>query len=169
MGCYFGVSWDGLQDGPRAPQEAPRPLQERPKSLQEAAKSAPGGSKRASRHPESRSRGLKSLKTHPKRLQKTLRTLSIQTKHFEELQRCPARMPKVGGRAAVSPQRGRQSAARTGGEGRTACFRRNEQAFVQVVEDFGSCSLQLCPHRALEARNGGRSRRMYNLSAVLCI
>ena len=62
-----------------------------------------------------------------------------------------------------------KSAARTEGEGRTACFRRNEQAFVQVVEDFGSCSLQLCPHRALDARNGGRSRRIYNLSAVLCI
>ena len=93
MACHLDVVLDRLQDAPRGAQEAPRPPQERPKRLQEAPKSAPRGSKRASRHPESRSRGLKSLKTHPKRLQKTLSTLSIQTKHFEELQRCPARMP----------------------------------------------------------------------------
>ena len=128
---------------PRAPQVAPKRPPDRPKSAQR-------GSRRPPRVPQEA----------PRRHEET--TKGRQTE-------CKAGLPKTGGRAAVSPQRGRQSAARTGGEGRTACFRRNEQAFVQVVEDFGSCSLQLCPHRALDARNGGRSRRMYNLSAVLCI
>ena len=70
------------------PQEAPRPPQERPKSLQEAPKSALGGSKRASRDPKSRPRGLNNSK--------------------DALLRCPATeckagMPKNGGRAAVMP------------------------------------------------------------------
>ena len=82
-----------LEDGPRGAQEAPGSLQERPKRLQEASKSAPGGSKRASRDPKSRSRGLKSLENHTKRLQKTRTTLIIQTKHMEQLQRRPAKMP----------------------------------------------------------------------------
>ena len=60
---------------------------------QEAAKTGPGGSKKASRDPKSRSRGLKSLENHTKRLQKTLKTLIIQTKHMEQLQRRPAKMP----------------------------------------------------------------------------
>ena len=71
---------------PRVPQEAPRGRQERPRSLQEGLKSTPGGSKKASR----------TAKLHP---------------------RCPAKMPcrelttrhaQSFGRAAVSPQRGRQ-------------------------------------------------------------
>ena len=90
----------------RGAREAPRPPQERPKRLQEAPKSAPRGSKRPSRDPKSRSRGLYNSK--------------------DALLRCPATeckagMPKNGGRAAVSPQRGRQSAARNGVEGIAAC------------------------------------------------
>ena len=89
----FWVASKTAQEGPRGAQEAPGSLQERSKRPQEASKSTPGGSKRASRDPKSRSRGLYNSK--------------------DALLRCPATeckpgMPKAGGRAAVSPQRGRQ-------------------------------------------------------------
>ena len=91
---------DRHQDGSRGAQEAPRPPQERPKRLQETPKSAPGGSKRPSREPKCRSRGLCNSND------------ALLRCHITE---CKAGMPKAGGRAAVSPARGRQSAARPGG------------------------------------------------------
>ena len=84
--CHILVASKTVQEAPKKPQD---PF----KRLQEAPKSAPGGSKRASRDPKSRPRGLYNSK--------------------DALLRCPAAdctagMPKNGGRAAVSPQRGRQ-------------------------------------------------------------
>ena len=61
---------DRLQDGPRAAQEAPRPPQDPLKKPQEAPKRVPGGLKRSPRDRRSRSRGLKTLKDRPKRLEK---------------------------------------------------------------------------------------------------
>ena len=95
----------GSKRPPRAPQEAPRGPQETPRAGQEGSrpsKIAPRGSKR-----------------HRGRLTSKRGTWSNSK---DALLRCPATewrtgMPKDGGRAAVSPQRGRQSAARTEGEG----------------------------------------------------
>ena len=89
----------GSQRLPRAPQEAPRGPQEIPRAGQEGSrpsKIAPRGSKR-----------------HRGRLTSKRGTWSNSK---DALLRCPATewrtgMPKDGGRAAVSPQRGRQSAA----------------------------------------------------------
>ena len=81
---------------PKTTQEAPRASQECPEGLQEVPKSAPGGSKRASRDPKSRPRGLYNSKDGLLRCPAT---------------ECKAGMPKASGRAAVSPQRGRQSAS----------------------------------------------------------
>ena len=96
LACYFDVVLDRFQDEPRGAQEPPRPPQERPKRLQEAPKSAPGGSKRTSTDPKCQSRGLCNSND------------ALLRRHITE---CKAGMPKDGGRAAVSPQRGRQSAA----------------------------------------------------------
>ena len=51
-------------------QEAPKRPQDPLKRLQEAAKRVPGGPKRSPRDRRSRSRGLKTLKDCPKRLEK---------------------------------------------------------------------------------------------------
>ena len=92
--------WVKMLRGRRGGEGETRGSQERPKRLQEAPKSPPEGSKRASRDPKSRSRGLYNSK--------------------DALLRCPATecktgMPKNGGRAAVMPLGARQSAARPGG------------------------------------------------------
>ena len=64
MFLLFWIASKTAQEAPKRPQD---PL----KRLQEAAKRVPGGPKRSPRDPRSRSRGLKTLHDHPKRLQKT--------------------------------------------------------------------------------------------------
>ena len=118
----------GPKTPPRAPKEAPRGRQERPRRL-------PEGLKRPQPRGPKTSHDLSHLtfSMFPSKPPNFLLCLTYSPNFFIghltqelvnrplQLQRCPAKMPchrtrtgmpKAGGRAAVSPQRGRQSAAR---------------------------------------------------------
>ena len=140
LACYLCdvlVASKTAQEAPKRPQDPPKTAQEAPKRPQDPPKSAQRGSKRPPRAPQEAPRRPQETIFESQWLSKC-RNIFPSTCHthmFSEKQpinskdallRCPgtnrrAGMPKDGGRAAVSPQRGRQSAARTEGEGRTAC------------------------------------------------
>ena len=127
----------GPKTPPRAPKEAPRGRQERPRRLPESLKRPqPRGPK------TSHDLSHLTFSMFPSKSPNFLLCLTYSPNFFIghltqelvnrplQLQRCPAKMPchrtrtgmpKAGGRAAVSPQRGRQSAARPGGAS-SACW-----------------------------------------------
>ena len=94
--CMLFLSCFGrLQVGLKSVQEAPKRPQDPPKST-------PGGSKRASRDPKSRSRGLKTLQETP-RAPKRQRRLLRSPKSTYPTGLAPNRRKNKGGRAAVIP------------------------------------------------------------------
>ena len=105
-------------------QEAPQRLQDPLKRLQEAAKRVPGGPKRSPRDRRSRSRELKTLNDRPKRLEKNTipkTIVHINVADIAEIDKnktllTPRAVSKGRAGGGVPPW-GRQSAARTGGEG----------------------------------------------------
>ena len=106
----------------KRPQEAAKSAPGGSKRLQEAAKSAPGGPKRSPRDPRSRSRGLKTLQDHTKKLQKNTSPKTIvhinvaDIAEIDEDKKLLARVAVDKGRAGGGvPPWGRQSAARPGG------------------------------------------------------
>ena len=113
---YFGRLQDA-QEAPKRPQEPPKSAQRGSKRLPRAPQEAPRGPQETPRAGQEGSRPSKiaprGSKRHRGRLTSKRGTWSNSK---DALLRCPATewrtgMPKDGGRAAVSPQRGRQSAA----------------------------------------------------------
>ena len=117
---------------PRRPKSRPRGSKTPPRGPKEPRgfKSAPGGPKRNPRDPRSRSRGLKIFQDRPSRLQNTPKTwrntipktiADINVADIAEIDKNLKRFTRgavVNGRAGGGvPPWGRQSAARTGGEG----------------------------------------------------
>ena len=117
------------QERPRGPKTPPRVPKEAPRGIQECSRRLQEGLKRPKEPVKRTNSFLKSFFVWHVILVNALSPYCMSEKqaNFKNAQlRCRATewrtgMPKHGGRAAVSPQSGRQSAARTGGEGATAC------------------------------------------------